>query len=34
LPGVDGVAGPEVIAEAKGRTMMVDRYAEILGASQ
>ena len=33
LPGHDGVAGPEVIAQAKGRTMMVDRYAEILGVS-
>lgn len=32
LPGQDGVAGPEIIAQAKGRTMMVDRYAEILGA--
>jgi NADH dehydrogenase FAD-containing subunit len=34
LPGQEGVAGPEVIAQAKGRTMMVDRYAEILGASR
>jgi apoptosis-inducing factor 2 len=34
FPGVDGVAGPDVIAEAKGRTMMVDRYADILGASR
>jgi apoptosis-inducing factor 2 len=33
FPGQEGIAGPEVIAEAKGRTMMVDRYAEILGAS-
>jgi NADH dehydrogenase FAD-containing subunit len=33
LPGQDGIAGPEVIAQAKGRTMMVDRYAEILGVS-
>ena len=33
LPGAGGVAGPEVVAQAKGRTMMVDRYAEILGAS-
>ena len=33
LPGQEGVAGPEVVAQAKGRTMMVDRYAEILGAS-
>jgi NADH dehydrogenase FAD-containing subunit len=33
FPGQEGIAGPEVIAQAKGRTMMVDRYAEILGAS-
>jgi apoptosis-inducing factor 2 len=33
LPGQDAIAGPEVIAQAKGRTMMVDRYAEILGAT-
>ncbi len=33
FPGQDGVVGREVIAEAKGRSMMVDRYAEILGAS-
>jgi apoptosis-inducing factor 2 len=33
LPGQDGIAGPEVVAQAKGRTMMVDRYAQILGAS-
>jgi NADH dehydrogenase FAD-containing subunit len=34
LPGQDGVAGPEVVARAKGRTMMVDRYSDILGASR
>ncbi len=34
FPGQEGIAGPEVIAEAKGRTMMVDRYAEILGAAR
>ena len=34
LPGQEGVAGPEVIAQAKGRTMMVDRYADILGATR
>ena len=33
FPGHDGIAGPEVIAQAKGRTMMVDRYAEILGVA-
>jgi NADH dehydrogenase FAD-containing subunit len=33
FPGQEGIAGPEVIAQAKGRTMMVDRYAEILGVS-
>jgi apoptosis-inducing factor 2 len=33
FPGHEGIAGPEVVAQAKGRTMMVDRYAEILGAS-
>jgi NADH dehydrogenase FAD-containing subunit len=26
LPGQDGVAGPEVIAEVKGRAMMVERF--------
>ena len=33
FPGQDGIAGPEVVAQAKGRTMMVDRYAEILAAA-
>ena len=33
FPGQEGIAGPEVIAQTKGRTMMVDRYAEILGAA-
>lgn len=26
LPGQDGVAGPEVIAEVKGRAMLVERF--------
>lgn len=34
LPGQEGIAGPDVIAQAKGRTMMVDRYSEILGATR
>jgi apoptosis-inducing factor 2 len=34
LPGQEGVAGPEFVAQAKGRTMMVDRYSEILGATR
>jgi apoptosis-inducing factor 2 len=34
LPGQEGVAGPEVVAQAKGRTMMVDRYSDILGATR
>jgi NADH dehydrogenase FAD-containing subunit len=29
LPGHDGVAGPEVIAEVKGRALLVDRFASI-----
>jgi NADH dehydrogenase FAD-containing subunit len=31
FPGQEGIAGPEVVTQAKGRTMMVDRYREILG---
>jgi len=34
FPGQEGIAGPEMIAQAKGRTMMVERYAEILGVTQ
>jgi apoptosis-inducing factor 2 len=33
LPGVDGVAGPDLIADLKGREMMIDRFAEMLGAA-
>jgi NADH dehydrogenase FAD-containing subunit len=29
LPGADGIAGPEVIAELKGRTMLIDHYAAL-----
>jgi apoptosis-inducing factor 2 len=32
FPGQDGVIGPEVIADLKGRDMMVDRFVEMLGA--
>ncbi len=32
LPGVDGVAGPEVIADVKGRTMLVDSAAALFDA--
>jgi apoptosis-inducing factor 2 len=31
LPGRDDIAGPEFVAQVKGRDLMVDRYAEILG---
>jgi NADH dehydrogenase FAD-containing subunit len=27
FPGVEGVVGPEMIAEVKGRAMLMDRYA-------
>jgi NADH dehydrogenase FAD-containing subunit len=32
LPGIEGIAGPEVIAERKGRAMMVDRYDSVFNA--
>ena len=32
LPGHEGVAGPEVIAEVKGRTLLVDRFASMFDA--
>jgi NADH dehydrogenase FAD-containing subunit len=31
FPGQDGIVGPEVIAEAKDRDMMVDPLAELFG---
>jgi len=31
FPGQDGVVGPEVISEIKGRTMMVDRFRQTFG---
>jgi NADH dehydrogenase FAD-containing subunit len=31
FPGQDDVVGPEVIAEVKGRDMMVDRFGELFG---
>jgi NADH dehydrogenase FAD-containing subunit len=31
LPGRDEIAGPEFVAQVKGRDLMVDRYAEIMG---
>jgi NADH dehydrogenase FAD-containing subunit len=33
FPGQDGIVGADVVAERKGRDMMVDRFTEILGAS-
>jgi len=33
LPGSDDLVTAEVVAEAKGRDMMVDRFAEMLGVS-
>jgi NADH dehydrogenase FAD-containing subunit len=33
LPGADGISGPEVVAEIKGRHMLVDRYAELFAAA-
>jgi apoptosis-inducing factor 2 len=33
LPGHEGVAGPEVIAEIKGRAMMVERFGAIFDAA-
>jgi NADH dehydrogenase FAD-containing subunit len=32
FPGQEGIVGPEVVAQVKGREMMVDRFAELLGA--
>jgi apoptosis-inducing factor 2 len=32
LPGVEGIAGPEVIAEVKGRTLRVESFDELFGA--
>ncbi len=32
LPGHDGIAGPEIIAEIKGRTMMVDHFESLFSA--
>ncbi|WP_205629528.1 NAD(P)/FAD-dependent oxidoreductase [Jiangella muralis] len=29
LPGIDGVAGPEVIAQVKGRAMLMDTYDDL-----
>jgi NADH dehydrogenase FAD-containing subunit len=31
LPGADSISGPDVVAEIKGRHMLVDRYAELFG---
>ena len=31
LPGADGISGPDVVAEIKGRHMLIDRYAELFG---
>jgi apoptosis-inducing factor 2 len=33
LPGTEGVAGPEVIAEIKGRAMMVERFGAMFDAA-
>jgi NADH dehydrogenase FAD-containing subunit len=32
-PGSDDLVSPEVVAEVKGRDMMVDRFAELLGVT-
>jgi apoptosis-inducing factor 2 len=32
-PGSDDLVAPEVVAQAKGRDMMVDRFAELLGVA-
>jgi NADH dehydrogenase FAD-containing subunit len=32
LPGIDGIAGPEVIADVKGRALLIDNYAEMFDA--
>jgi hypothetical protein len=33
FPGQDGIAGPDVVAEAKGRHLLVDRMAARFGLS-
>jgi NADH dehydrogenase FAD-containing subunit len=33
FPGQDGIVGPEMVSEVKGRHMMVGTYAELLGRS-
>ena len=33
FPGHEGIAGPEVVAEVKGRHLMVDRFATMFGVS-
>ena len=33
LPGSDDLAAPEVVARVKGRDMMVERFAELLGVT-
>jgi NADH dehydrogenase FAD-containing subunit len=33
LPGMDGIAGPEQVAEIKGRTLMVERFQGMFGPS-
>ena len=32
LPGVDGIAGPETIAEIKGRAMLLEHYESLFDA--
>jgi len=31
LPGTDGIAGPDIAAQYKGRGLFTDRYAETFG---
>ena len=31
FPGQDEIVGSEIIAEAKGRDLMVDRFSELFG---
>jgi hypothetical protein len=31
LPGANTISGPEVVADIKGRHMLVDCYAELFG---
>jgi len=33
LPGADTISGPDVVADIKGRHMLVDRYAELFGVA-